>query len=193
MPPLLVTFGLSVILQNLLLEMFSADSQRLDAGAIETASISLGGGLAIGWFPLIILCCSVAIIASLEALFAWTSIGRAFRAVSDDQRVSQLMGIDNRRVFAVALPCSRLARSQACSSRSARRSPRRSPEPAVVRVRGRDHRRHGVPWERSQEVQSRHRASFGFRTTRLGHSCRHIAFLAVLVVRPQGFPKTKAL
>ena len=103
MPPLLVTFGLSVILQNLLLEIFSADSQRLDAGAIETASISLGAGIAIGWFPLIILCCSVAIIASLEALFAWTRIGRAFRAVSDDQRVSQLMGIDNQRVFAVAL------------------------------------------------------------------------------------------
>ena len=55
LPPLLVTFGLSIIIQNGLLEVFSADSQRLNAGAIETASIQLGGGIAVGTIQLITL------------------------------------------------------------------------------------------------------------------------------------------
>src|SRR6266545_5640006 len=48
LPPLLVTFGLSVIIQNGLLELFTADSRRLQAGAIEVASWQLAPGLAIG-------------------------------------------------------------------------------------------------------------------------------------------------
>ncbi|MBL4761187.1 MAG: branched-chain amino acid ABC transporter permease, partial [Gammaproteobacteria bacterium] len=54
LPPLLVTFGLSVILQNLLLEVFSADSQKLQAGWLETASIPLVSGLSVGVMPLLI-------------------------------------------------------------------------------------------------------------------------------------------
>jgi branched-chain amino acid transport system permease protein len=53
LPPLLVTFGLSIIIQNGLLELFTADSRRLQAGAVEVASIQLGGGLAVGILPLI--------------------------------------------------------------------------------------------------------------------------------------------
>src|SRR5215813_1017802 len=52
LPPLLVTFGLSIIIQNGLLQLFSADSQRLRSGAIETASIPFGGGIAVGVVPL---------------------------------------------------------------------------------------------------------------------------------------------
>ncbi|HEV3014025.1 MAG TPA: branched-chain amino acid ABC transporter permease, partial [Actinomycetota bacterium] len=55
LPPVLVTFGLSIILQNLLLEVFSADSQGLDAGRIENASIRVSDRLAVGWFPLLTL------------------------------------------------------------------------------------------------------------------------------------------
>src|SRR5436190_1767619 len=54
LPPLLVTFGLSVIIQNLLLQIFSADDRRLDAGGISTASIGIAGQLAIGWFPVVV-------------------------------------------------------------------------------------------------------------------------------------------
>ena len=50
-----MTFGLSIIIQNGLLESFSADSRRLNPGGIETASLPLGGGLAVGWFPLLTL------------------------------------------------------------------------------------------------------------------------------------------
>ena len=51
LPPLLVTFGLSVIIQNGLLELFSADSRRLQAGAIEIASFEVTPELSIGVLP----------------------------------------------------------------------------------------------------------------------------------------------
>ena len=103
LPPLIVTFGLSIIIQNGLLEAFSADSQRLAAGAIETASIRIGGGLAIGVMPLMTLLSAIAVIFALNALFYRLPLGRAFRATSDDPEIAQLMGIDNRRIFAIAM------------------------------------------------------------------------------------------
>jgi branched-chain amino acid transport system permease protein len=103
LPPLLVTFGLSIILQNGLLEAFSADSQRLNAGALEVSSIALGGGLAVGVMPLLVLLSAIAVIFVLSIVFYWLPLGRAFRATSDDPEVAQLMGIDNRRIFAVAM------------------------------------------------------------------------------------------
>jgi branched-chain amino acid transport system permease protein len=106
LPPLLVTFGLSVIIQNGLLELFTADSRRLQAGGIEVGSIQLGGGLAVGTLPLIQFTVAVAVIAGLQWLFYRTAIGRAFRATSDDQAVAQLVGLDNRRVFALAMALS---------------------------------------------------------------------------------------
>src|SRR5499433_3130646 len=95
LPPLLVTFGLSVIIQNGLLALFTADSRRLRAGIIEVDSISIGGGLAIGTLPLIQFLVAVGVIAALQWLFYRTALGRAFRATSDDASVAQLMGLDN--------------------------------------------------------------------------------------------------
>jgi branched-chain amino acid transport system permease protein len=103
LPPLLVTFGLSIIVQNSLLEVFSADSQRLSAGATETASIPLGGGLAVGVMPLLTFSSAVAVIVLLNVLFYRTALGRAFRATSDDTEIAELMGIETRRVFAMAM------------------------------------------------------------------------------------------
>lgn len=197
MPPLLVTFGLSVILQNLLLEVFSADSQRVDAGAIETASISIGGGLAIGWFPLIIFCCAVGIIATLEALFAWTRIGRAIRAVSDDQRISQLMGIDNRRVFAVALALALGIGAVAgvFLAIGTTFSPALGPSRLLFAFEAVIIGGMGSLWGTliGGAILGVGQ-SFGFRyDPGWGILAGHFAFLAVLVVRPQGlFPKTRA-
>ncbi|MBV8916952.1 branched-chain amino acid ABC transporter permease [Bradyrhizobium sp.] len=103
LPPLLVTFGLSIIIQNGLLQLFSADSERLRSGAIETASIALGGGIAIGVVPLLTLLSAVAVIVILNLIFYRTPLGRAFRATSDDPEVAQLMGIDHNRIFATAM------------------------------------------------------------------------------------------
>ena len=106
LPPLLVTFGLSVIIQNGLLEFFTADSRKLNAGNIEIASIHLGGGLAVGTLPLIQFLLAIAVIAGLQWLFYRTALGRAFRATSDDQSVAQLMGLNNSHVFGLAMALS---------------------------------------------------------------------------------------
>jgi branched-chain amino acid transport system permease protein len=106
LPPLLVTFGLSIIIQNGLLELFTADSRKLNAGAVEIASLQLGGGLAVGVLPLIQFALAVAVIAGLQLLFYRTALGRAFRATSDDQPVAQLMGLNNAHVFALAMALS---------------------------------------------------------------------------------------
>ena len=103
LPPLLVTFGLSIIIQNVLLEVFSADTQRLKAGSLETASIAIGDQIAIGWFPLIVFLSALGVIAGLQLVLFRTRLGAAFRATSDDHETAALMGIDNRHVFALAM------------------------------------------------------------------------------------------
>jgi branched-chain amino acid transport system permease protein len=103
LPPLLVTFGISIIIQNGLLQVFGAYDHRLQLGAIETASLQIPGGLSVGVYPLVVFAVAVFAIASLQLLFYRTRLGRAFRAVSDDADTAELMGIDNRKLYAVAL------------------------------------------------------------------------------------------
>lgn len=102
MPPLLVTFGLSVMLQNGLLELFSGDSRRLDAGALSSASVDVGG-LSVGVFPVLTLVVAVAVIGGLQFVFARTALGRSLRATSDDPEIVQLMAVDSRKIYAVAM------------------------------------------------------------------------------------------
>jgi branched-chain amino acid transport system permease protein len=102
LPPLLVTFGISVIIENVLLQAFGADNRRLQAGAIETSSFEIGG-LAVGVYPLIVFATAVVCIAGLQLLFYRTALGRAFRATSDDAETAELMGIDNRHLYALGL------------------------------------------------------------------------------------------
>jgi branched-chain amino acid transport system permease protein len=101
LPPLLVTFGLSIVIQNALLEGFSADSQRIPMGALETASVALGP-ISVGVIPLMTFASAVLMILGLNQLFYRTELGRAFRAVSDDPTTAQLMGIRPASVFATA-------------------------------------------------------------------------------------------
>jgi len=106
LPPLLVTFGLSIIIQNGLLQLFTADSRKLQAGPIEVEAFPLMPGVWIGILPLIQFIVAVTVIAGLQMLFYRTALGRAFRATSDDQSTAQLMGLDTRHVFAVAMALS---------------------------------------------------------------------------------------
>ena len=103
LPPLLVTFGISIIIQNGLLQLFGAYDHRLQEGSIETASLTLFGGLNIGAYPLLVFAVAILAIAGLQLLFYRTRLGRAFRAVSDDADTAELMGIDNRKLYALAL------------------------------------------------------------------------------------------
>lgn len=101
LPPLLVTFGLSVVVQNALLQGFSADTQRLPSGDIGVASLDLGV-VSIGVMPLLTFLSAIAVIVGLNQLFYRTGLGRAFRATSDDPRTASLMGIRTSTVFAQA-------------------------------------------------------------------------------------------
>lgn len=102
LPPLLVSFGLSVILQNGLLEVFTADSRKLSAGLLETASFTIGG-ISVGYLPLLMFGTAVAVIAGLQFLFYHTALGRVFRATSDDAEIAGLMGLDRAKVYAWAM------------------------------------------------------------------------------------------
>ncbi len=103
LPPLLVTFGLSVIIQNGLLQIFTADNRKLQAGDLETGSFLLMPGVDIGYLPLLQFVVAVGVIAGLQYLFYATALGRAFRATSDDAETAQLMGLNKHRVYAWAM------------------------------------------------------------------------------------------
>jgi len=103
LPPLLVTFGLSIVIQNGLLLAYGADSRRLQAGAFESSSIALAPGLSIGLAPLTALLTAIIAVALMQLIFYRTSLGRAFRATADNPQIAQLMGIDERSVYAIAV------------------------------------------------------------------------------------------
>jgi len=103
LPPLLVTFGLSIVLQNGLLQAFSADSRKLQAGTLETLGVEILPGLHLGVLSLLLFVVALAVLAALHLLFFRTAIGRAFRAVADDPRTLSHMGHEPKRIYALAM------------------------------------------------------------------------------------------
>jgi branched-chain amino acid transport system permease protein len=102
LPSLVVTFGLAIVIQNLLLELFSADPRSIPTHGLNTQSLALGGGTTVGVLPLIILALSITATAALQWLFNSTRLGRAFRAVSDDKEIAALMGLNAGTLYALA-------------------------------------------------------------------------------------------
>ncbi len=101
-PPLLVAFGLSIILQNFLLLIFTPDAQSLMTGlAIKT--IKLGENLNLPVLYFIDFLIGVAIIFGLQAFFKYTYLGNAIRAASDDEVGAMLMGINTKNIYAYAM------------------------------------------------------------------------------------------
>ena len=103
LPPLLVTFGLSILIQNGLLEIFTADAKSLQIGELATASLRVGESIAVGWLPMIVFGVAVALTLAVDALFTRTPVGMALRATSDDPATAGLMGIRAKHVYALAL------------------------------------------------------------------------------------------
>jgi branched-chain amino acid transport system permease protein len=101
LPSLLVTFGLAIVLQNLLLSLFTADQQRLSVGGLTAASFRVGG-LAVGYVPLAVFVLAVVLLAGLSVFLARTHTGRVIRATSDDPQAVRLMGVDATHVYGVA-------------------------------------------------------------------------------------------
>ena len=102
LPILLVTFGLSIILRNLMVESFGADPRTLEVGALKFAGVDILGAR-VGVLPLIIAFLSGAIFVALEALLKMTRFGRVLRATSDDAATVRLFGVDSRTVFNIAM------------------------------------------------------------------------------------------
>lgn len=101
LPSLVVTFGLAIIIQNLLLEIYSADPRSLDAGPLALASFSVGE-FTLGTLPMLTFGVAVLATLLLQLLFSYTALGRSFRAVSDDREAAQLMGLKPYKVYAQA-------------------------------------------------------------------------------------------
>lgn len=100
--PLLVTFGLSIVIENALLESFSADTQHLIVGPLNTASFEIMPGLIAGVLPLISLAAAIAVLGALHFMLYHTQMGRMFRATSDDPEIASAMGVQTARVFGQA-------------------------------------------------------------------------------------------
>jgi branched-chain amino acid transport system permease protein len=100
---IVATFGVGVIIQNALLENYTADTQGLNVGHLETATIKINDTISIGWMPLITLLVAIAVLGGLAVFIKYTRQGRAFRATSDDPDAARLMGINIRRVFGIAM------------------------------------------------------------------------------------------
>ena len=99
---ILVAVGIGIIIENGLLEVASADSQKLQGGLFAIQSIALPRGLAVGVFPLTMLVVCIAVIALLQWVMYHTKLGRTFRATSDDQKTAGLMGVNWRHLFGIA-------------------------------------------------------------------------------------------
>jgi branched-chain amino acid transport system permease protein len=100
---LLVTFGLSVVIENALLQFINANSHSLGTGnAIITSSFSLGSQIQIAYLLLLLFGVAVVVLLGLQYFLSKSKYGRMIRAVADDQEAAQLSGIDYRHVFGIA-------------------------------------------------------------------------------------------
>jgi branched-chain amino acid transport system permease protein len=103
---IVTTFGLSIVIQNALLKHYTADTRSLSnkiGTTLQTKGWKINDQITLGWLPLITFFCGVGTLVLLAVFLRYTQLGRAFRATSDDPDAAQLMGIDNRRVYGLAL------------------------------------------------------------------------------------------
>lgn len=102
--PILSTFGLSMVIENALFEQFGADTRSLAnaIGDLSWDSWELPGGIYVGKLPVLIFVTAVLLLAGLQLMLSYTRIGRAIRATAEDPDTAGLVGIDARRVNAVA-------------------------------------------------------------------------------------------
>lgn len=103
LPVILVTFGLSIIIQNGLLETYGPNTRKLFGGEIEVASIRLAGAFDIGLYPLAVFLAAIAVIAALDAFLYRTAIGARIRAVADDPAGADLIGLSSAQMYAIAM------------------------------------------------------------------------------------------
>ena len=99
----LVTFGLSVIIQNALQGIYGADTRLIPGGGIETETIQLTNDINVGVLPLTIFVFATALIFALDLLLYRTRLGARIRAVSDDVTSANLVGLRSKHIYALAM------------------------------------------------------------------------------------------
>jgi branched-chain amino acid transport system permease protein len=99
---LLVTFGLSVVIQNLLLQIYSADTRALDIGSLVSEGLRINANISLSYLALITFGLAIVVIVALQVFLSRSRTGRIMRAASDDQEAATLVGADSRHVYAVA-------------------------------------------------------------------------------------------
>ncbi|MDH6532580.1 branched-chain amino acid transport system permease protein [Aurantimicrobium minutum] len=99
LPSILVTFGLAVIIENVLLLTESADQKRMTLGAIDTAAFEIGF-IRVGVYPFGLFIASIVLLGILSLVMAKTQFGRAVRAISEDASTVELMGIRPKSIYA---------------------------------------------------------------------------------------------
>jgi branched-chain amino acid transport system permease protein len=99
---LLVTFGLSIVIQNALLQGLSANSQSLPSGTLASASFQVNSQISIGYESVIVFAVAVVVLVGLQIFLSRARLGQQVRAAADDQEAASIVGINVRHVYGVA-------------------------------------------------------------------------------------------
>ena len=101
--PILATFGLAVVFENMLFSLFGADTRSLAPFLDDLAYDGFDfAGLSVGTLPLITLVVAIALLGGLHLMLRHTALGRRIRAVADDPATAQLVGVNSLAVHAAA-------------------------------------------------------------------------------------------
>ena len=100
--PLLTTFGLLIVIANLLQQFFSPDVHSLDAGRIGPASWHVSSTLSVPWFDVLTLAIAFTVLGGLQLVLRFTQLGRELRATAEDPDTAELVGVNARAVYARA-------------------------------------------------------------------------------------------
>jgi branched-chain amino acid transport system permease protein len=102
--PLLATFGLSIVIQNLLLIIFSPDVHSLgrSAGSLTTASWQVASGLSVSALGILVLVVAVLVFGALQVFLSRTPLGWRMRATAEDPEAAEMVGINSRGTYAWA-------------------------------------------------------------------------------------------
>ncbi|TNC47602.1 branched-chain amino acid ABC transporter permease [Rubellimicrobium rubrum] len=189
LPSLIATFGLSVALQNLMLQIWKADTRSLPGGGIEQASFQLGP-IFVGVLPVIVLVTATVLTGGLDSLLRHTRFGRALRASSADVEAAALTGINPRAIYAgaTAIAVGILGFAAVFQSLRATVAPADGPFQLIYAFEAVIIGGMGSIWGAflgamvlgiSQSIGFRIDPGFGILAG-------HLVFLAVLAIRPQG-------
>lgn len=99
---ILVTFGLSIVIQNVLLQIYSADTRSLDIGELRTSAYVINDQISLGYLPLVTLGLAIVVTIAIQLFLNRVSLGRMIRASSDDPEVATIVGADSRHIYAIA-------------------------------------------------------------------------------------------